>query len=266
MKVRKVFYFVEIHILIVIFIFTFFPKYLIPTDYFHSAPSEALLYPSSTHLLGTDDLGFDIFSQLLYGGKISLKISFFTALLSAVGGSILGIFAGYYGGWKDRALIYITGIFLSIPVLPLMIVLGTFLGSNLKNIIFVLALVTWTHPAKISRNYILKIKNEKYILLSKGYGAGFLHIFKWHLLKPMWSTIMTSIIKIMNKAVLAEASLAYLGLGDPLSKSWGMIISRAMSFPNIYFTPYYKWWLFPPVILLIVLVLSLSSLSRKLES
>ena len=162
-------------------------------------------------------------------------------------------------------ILSIIDIFLSIPELPLMIVLGAFLGTNLKNIIFVLVLVTWTHPAKIARNEIIKLKNEKYILLSKAYGGSFFHIFRWHLLKPMWSIIITAIVKIMNKAILAEASLAYLGLGDPLSKSWGMIISRAMSFPNIYFTEYYKWWLLPPLVLLIILVVTLASLAQKLE-
>ena len=101
--------------------------------------------------------------------------------------------------------------------------------------------------------------------MSKAYGGNFFHIFRWHLLKPMWSIILTAFLNIMNKAILAEASLAYLGLGDPLSKSWGMIISRAMSFPNIYFTEYYEWWLLPPLILLIILVVTLASLGEKLE-
>jgi len=81
----------------------------------------------------------------------------------------------------------------------------------------------------------------------------------------MWSIILTAIVKIMNKAILAEASLAYLGLGDPLSKRWGMIISRAMIFQNFFFTEYYEWCLLPPLILLIILVVTLASLGEKLE-
>lgn len=264
MKLKKIFYSIEIYILLLFFIFTFFLEY-IPIHNMHLGTSKSLIVPNTEHLLGTDDLGFDIFFQLIHGGKISIEIGFFTAIFSAVGGSLLGAVAGYFGGWKDKILISIIDIFLSIPELPLMIVLGAFLGTNLKNIIFVLILVTWTHPAKIVRNEIAKLKNKNYILLSKAYGGNFLHIFRWHLLKPILSTIITAIVKIMNKAILAEASLAYLGLGDPLSKSWGMIISRAMSFPNIYFTEYYKWWLLPPLILLITLVVTLASLGRKLE-
>ncbi|KDE68645.1 peptide ABC transporter permease [Fusobacterium necrophorum DAB] len=264
MKLKKLFCNIEIYIILVFILFSFFFQYS-SFQNINLETTEALVAPNAEHILGTDDLGFDIFSQLIYGGRTSLEISFFTAIFSAIGGSMLGAIAGYFGAWKDKILLSIIDIFLSISELPLMIVMGAFLGTNLKNIVFVLVLVTWTRPAKIARNEIIKLKQEKYILLSKAYGGNFFHIFRWHLLKPVWSIIVTAIVKIMNKAILAEASLAYLGLRDPLSKSWGMIISRAMSFPNIYFTEYYKWWLLPPLILLMVLVVTLASLGEKLE-
>ena len=165
MKLKKLFCTIEIYVLLIFIIFAFFSKY-ISFQNINLETTDSLVAPNLEHILGTDDLGFDIFSQLVYGGKISLEISFFTAIFSAVGGSILGAFAGYFGGWRDKMILSIIDIFLSIPELPLMIVLGAFLGTNLKNIIFVLVLVTWTHPAKIARNEIIKLKNEKYILLS----------------------------------------------------------------------------------------------------
>jgi len=111
----------------------------------------------------------------------------------------------------------------------------------------------------------MKIKTENYIRLSKAYGAPFWHIFAWHLWKPLFSIILVSVIKIMNKAILAEASLAYLGLGDPLSKSWGMTITRAMDFPTIYLTDFWKWWLVFPTTVMVCTVLSVAAIGRWME-
>jgi len=101
--------------------------------------------------------------------------------------------------------------------------------------------------------------------IAKIYGAGFIHLFLWHFWKPFFSIIMMSVIKLMNRAILAEAALSYLGLGDPLSKSWGMIITRAMDFPNIYLTEFWKWWLVYPVIFMVLMVLSIAIIGQKIE-
>ena len=225
----------------------------------------ALLPPSKEHWFGTDDLGIDIFSEICYGAKNTIILSCSSALFSAVGGSIIGMVAGYFGGIFDEILLGIIDFFISVPDLLLMAVLGTFLGPSLKNIIFSIVLVSWIMPAKITRSQILRMKQENYIKIVKIYGAGFIHLFLWHFWKPFFSIIMMSVIKLMNRAILAEAALSYLGLGDPLSKSWGMIITRAMDFPNIYLTEFWKWWLAYPVIFMVLMVLSIAIIGQKIE-
>lgn len=232
----------------------------------HNEPSgPSLVSPSSEHILGTDDLGIDVFSQLVYGTKTTIFLSLTTALISGLGGSTIGIISGYIGGKFDSFILSIIDIMMAIPDLPLMIVLGAFLGPGIKNIIIVIALVSWTMPAKIARSQVLKLRNEKYIVLSRAYGGSFFFVFKNHIFKSIFPVLMASIMKIMNRAVLSEATLAFLGLGDPLSKSWGMLLTRAMSFPNIYFTPFYKWWLVPPLLLIVLFVTTLAMLSRNIE-
>lgn len=226
----------------------------------------ALSAPSREHILGTDDLGMDLFSQICHGARITFALSFGAAFLSGILGSLLGIFCGYQGGIYDKTLVMLIDISTGIPDLPLIIVLGALLGGSLRNIIIVISLLSWSGPARISRSQTLKLKTEKYIVLSKAYGGKFSYIFKRHLLKPIFPVMMSNVIRIMNRAVLTESSLAFLGLGDPLSKSWGMIITRAMSFPNIYFTPFYKWWLIPPILMLVCYVTYLAMLGRRWEN
>ena len=225
----------------------------------------ALSPPSREHWFGTDDLGIDLFASICYGAKSSLLLSIGSALTAAIGGSIIGMLAGYAGGATDTFVLSVIDFFIGIPDLLLMVVLGVFLGPGLTNIIFAISLVSWIMPAKIVRSEILKIKTEPYIRLSKAYGAHFLHVFVWHFWKPLFSIMLVSVIKIMNKAILAEASLAYLGLGDPLSKSWGMTITRAMDFPNIYLTDFWKWWLVFPTAVMVCTVLSVAAIGRKAE-
>lgn len=225
----------------------------------------ALVPPSKEHWFGTDDLGIDIFSEICYGAKSTIILSCSSALFAAVGGSIIGMVAGYFGGIFDEILLGIIDFFISVPDLLLMVVLGTFLGPSLKNIIFSIVLVSWIMPAKITRSQILRMKQENYIKIAKIYGAGFIHLFLWHFWKPFFSIIMMSVIKLMNRAILAEAALSYLGLGDPLSKSWGMIITRAMDFPNIYLTEFWKWWLAYPVVFMALMVLSIAIIGQKIE-
>ena len=226
---------------------------------------EALSPPSAAHWFGTDDLGIDIFASICYGAKSSLLLSVGSALAAAIGGSILGMLAGYTGGILDTIMLSVIDFFIGIPDLLLMVVLGVFLGPGLGNIIFAISIVSWVMPAKIVRSEILKIKTEPYIRLSKAYGAHFGHVFALHFWKPLFSVMLVSVIKIMNKAILAEASLAYLGLGDPLSKSWGMTITRAMDFPNIYLTDFWKWWLVFPTAVMVCTVLSVAAIGRNAE-
>lgn len=232
----------------------------------HNTPSGIpLSAPSARHLLGTDDLGMDIYSQLLYGTRVSVFLGLSSALVAGLGGSLLGIIAGYYGGFFEKLILTMIDIVMAIPELPFMILLSAFLGPSIVNIVIAVSLIAWIMPAKIMRSKVLEIKNENYVVLSQFWGGNFWHIFLKHLLPSVFPLMLIAFVHITNRAILAEASLAFLGLSDPISKSWGMVLNRAMSFENIFLTPYWKWWLVSPTIVLIIFVMAASQPARAIE-
>lgn len=226
---------------------------------------QALQPPSKAHLLGTDDLGMDLLSQLLYGARISLLIGFSTSVLAGIGGAILGLLAGYYGGIIDTIIMRLADMIMALPDLPMMILLGTFFGPSLKNIILVLVLFSWVVPARTVRSKVISIKQESYIVMAKSYGASFPYLFKTHFFPEIMPLLAITIIKITSKAIVAEAGLSFLGLGDPTAKSWGLIINHAINFKGIYFTNYWTWWVLAPLLATMLLILSISYISRDLE-
>lgn len=252
-------------IFILIILIAFLAPYI--SNHPYNLPSgNSLVSPSKTHILGTDDLGIDLYSQICYGARISIFVGLGTAFLSVLIGSSIGILSGYWGGCLDKFLMRFTDMIITLPQLPTMIVLGAFFGPSIKNIIIVLSIFSWTSLARIVRSRILTIKEEKYIQVAKGYGAKFSHITIKHFIPQIFPIIMVSFIKLISKAVIAEASLAFLGLGDPTSKSWGLILHYAVSFSGIYFTPYWKWWLLSPLISIILMIISISFIVREFEN
>lgn len=236
------------------------------TEYYYRIPSgEAFEKPSLNHILGTDDLGIDIWSQICYGARISILVGIGTALLAGLGGSLIGILAGYFGGKTDKLLMRFTDMMIVIPDLPVMIVLAAFFGPSIINIIIVLSIFSWTMPARLIRSQILHLKEESYIRAAKSYGAGFFHLTYKHFFPHILPLIMVNVIKIVNKAVVAEAGLAFLGLGDPTSKSWGVMLYHGLNFDGIYFTDFWKWWIVSPLTAILILVLAVAFISRDME-
>ncbi len=222
--------------------------------------------PGNGHWLGTDELGYDILSQIFYGARVSLLVGFGTALLSSLLGAILGILSAYTGGWIDKIIMRIIDVIIILPHLPVMIVLAAFFGPGIINIIFVLTVFSWVIPARIIRAQVLKLKEMKYIKAAETYGAGTYYLTKKHFLPEVFPLIAVNIIRLSGRAIIAEAGLSFLGLGDPASRSWGLIIHHALNFEGIYFTPYWKWWLIYPVLFLCLLIVSLAFISRELEN
>lgn len=154
---------------------------------------------------------------------------------------------------------------IAIPSLPVMIVLASFFGPSLLNIIIVLAIFSWSVPARTVRAATLSLKEQPYIKMATYHGADIFYILSRHFLPELAPLVLVSMIRLAGKAIVAEASLAFLGLGDPTSRSWGLIINHAVNFKGIYFTPFWKWWLFYPWVALTMLVTSLALLGRDLE-
>jgi len=221
--------------------------------------------PGAGHFLGTDELGVDLWAQICYGARVSLLVGLCTALLAVLGGGIAGIASGYLGGWPDKFLMRLIDILIILPDLPVMIVLAAFLEPSLLNIILVLALFSWVFPARIVRAQVLMLKEQSYIKSAQTYGAGTWYLLWRHFFPEVFPLLAVNIIRLAGRAIVAEAGLSFLGLGDPTSKSWGLIIHHATNFKGIYYTSYWKWWLLYPWLALTILVTALAFLSRELE-
>jgi peptide/nickel transport system permease protein len=226
---------------------------------------KSLESPGPSHILGTDELGMDIWSQICHGARMSLVIGLAVALISGLGGGMLGILAGYVGGIWDNLLLRAIDITLALPNFPLLIVIAAFLGPSIVNVILVLVLFSWAKPARIARSQTLTMKKQKYVISAKLHGAGPTYIIRKHLLPEILPLIFVSIVNLSSYAIVAESGLAFLGLGDPTSKSWGMMLYYSTHFRSIYFTPYWQWWVIPPLVALIFLLLCLAFIGRDLE-
>lgn len=138
--------------------------------------------PGVDHLLGTDELGIDLWAQICYGARVSLLVGISTALLAALGGGLIGIVSGYLGGWPDKILMRLIDIMIVLPDLPIMIVIAAFFGPSLLNIIIVLALFSWVIPARIVRSQVLVLKEQSYIKAVQTYDAGTWYLVRRHFL------------------------------------------------------------------------------------
>jgi len=237
--------------------------------YPHSAflPSGGSLEaPSAAHLLGTDNLGLDIYAQVSNGFFHSLLIGLATAALAFLLGGVLGVTAGYAGGWADDAVQFLISVFLSVPQLPVMIVIGAFFGQSSLNIILIIALFSWAPIAKQVRARARSIRKSTYLVLAESYGGCLWYLFKTHMSRDILPLLAINSIGVIGRAIVQESSLAFLGLSDPLAKSWGLMIARCTGFSGIYFTPFWKWWLVSPVTALVLSVLCLRMLAKALEN
>lgn len=220
---------------------------------------------SQMHWLGTDNLGVDIFAQIAAGYFRSLMIGIGVAFLAFLLGGSLGILSGYMGGKVELVIAFLIHVFLSVPQLPIMIVVGAFVGQKTSNIILILAAFSWARIAKQIQAKTKSIGEKSYIHMAKRYGGNPWYIFKTHMAREIMPILTVLSLGVIGRAIIAEASLAFLGLSDPTASSWGMMIAKAMSFSGIYFTEYWKWWLMAPVMTLIISVVSFRMLAKTLE-
>lgn len=220
---------------------------------------------SSDHWLGTDNLGVDVFAQISAGFFHSMTIGIAVALLAFVVGGILGVTAGYLGGAVDNIIAFLINVFLSVPQLPIMIVIGAFFGQKTSNIILILATFSWAQIAKQVRAKTISISEKNYVLLAKSYGGTVFYVLKTHLFRHIFPLLLITSLGVVGRAIIQESSLAFLGLSDPTATSWGMMMAKALGFSGIYFTEFWKWWLLSPVLALVLSVLCLRLLAKKLE-
>lgn len=213
--------------------------------------------PSLAHPLGLDDGGIDMLSLLLQGGQTSLLIGFTAALISMVVGGGVGVIAGYFGGWLDTVLMRITDFFLVVPLLPLAIVVSAVWGAKLTNMILVIGLLIWTTTARLVRSEVRSIKERAYVRRARSIGAGHVRIIGRHILPQIGPLLIANMTLAIASAIFLEASLAFLGLGDPAAITWGKIIELGFVRTAVSSG---AWWAIVPAGLCIALVVTACSL------
>jgi peptide/nickel transport system permease protein len=219
----------------------------------------ALKYP-----LGTDADGRSVLTLLIWGSRISLLIGFTATLLSMVIGALIGIVAGHFGKIIDNLLMRITDWFLVVPFLPLAIVLAKTLGASLGVIIFVIGVTSWPGTARIIRAQALAVETRPYLERSRALGAGHGHQMLRHVLPSVMPLLLANTILTVAGTILAETTLSFLGLGDPLRPSWGQMLNEAFftgggSTGN-------QLWLIAPGVAIIVVVMGFTLVGHALET
>ena len=242
-----------------------------PTDTIRDANGRGLTFaPPSVHgPLGTDDAGRDVWTQLVYGARISLMIGFVAGSLAMFIGSAFGIFAGYYGGKLDTLLMRITDIFLVIPDLPLTLILIAVVRQMnlgippLVVLIAVIGLLYWTSTARLIRSQVLSIKERQFVARARAIGASNSHIIRKHIFPQVLPLIVASTVLIISTAILVESGLAFLGLGDPTQPSWGTMLNFAFDRSAI---SNGAWWFYlPPGLAIVWVTLGCVLLGNVLE-
>jgi peptide/nickel transport system permease protein len=242
-----------------------------PTDTVRDANGRGLTFaPPSIHPpLGTDDAGRDVWTQLVYGARISLLIGFVAGALAMLIGSAFGIIAGYYGGKLDTLLMRTTDVFLVIPDLPLIIVLVAVIRQlnlgipPIVVLIAVIGLLYWTSTARLIRSQVLSIKERQFVVRARAIGASNSHIIRKHIFPQVLPLIVASTVLIISTAILVESGLAFLGLGDPTQPSWGTMLNFAFDRSAI---SNGAWWFYlPPGLAIVWVTLGCVLLGNVLE-
>lgn len=230
-----------------------------PTATYVGRPFEP---PSLKHPLGTDEAGRDVFSQIIYGSRVSLLVGFSAAFVSTMIGVLIGLISGYFGGVVDTILMRITDIFLIIPMIPLAILLALFIGPSLLNIVILIGFLGWPGLARQIRAQVLSLKERPFIEALRALGASDKRIIFYHLLPNISGLMFASMIGGSVMAILAESGLAFLGVSDPRVMSWGRIVSRALGSGAIIRR---AWWvIIPPGLCIALLACGFSFLSHGL--
>ena len=233
-----------------------------PDDRVRVTADTILAPPSSEHLLGTDDVGKDVLSQLIYGARISLFVGFAGAFISMFIGAAVGMMSGYYGGRVDNVFMRLVDFLMVIPSLPLMLVVISIWGRGLNKIILVIGLLYWTYTARLVRSQVLSIKERQYITRARSIGAGGWRIITRHILPQVVPLIVAQGVLAVSNAIINEAVLAFLGLGDPTQLSWGTMLNFAFARAV---TRRGWWFLLPPGFAIVWVSLSVILIGTAIE-
>ena len=218
-------------IILILVTVAIFAPYIAPYNPVTMNLDKRLAPPSKDNLLGTDELGRDILSRIIYGAGVALKIIFIVLAIDLPLGILLGLMAGYFGGWIDEIIMRIADIFMAFPRLILAMAIGTALGPNLKNTMIAIALTMWPVYARLARGETLSIKERTFIEAERALGSSNLKILIFNILPLCFSTLIVRATLDMGNIIRIAAGMSFLGLGaQPPTPDWGLMISSGRNF------------------------------------
>ena len=222
---------VGLAIILILVTVAIFAPYIAPYNPVTMNLDKRLAPPSKDNLLGTDELGRDILSRIIYGAGVALKIIFIVLAIDLPLGILLGLMAGYFGGWIDEIIMRIADIFMAFPRLILAMAIGTALGPNLKNTMIAIALTMWPVYARLARGETLSIKERTFIEAERALGSSNLKILVFNILPLCFSTLIVRATLDMGNIIRIAAGMSFLGLGaQPPTPDWGLMISSGRNF------------------------------------
>jgi len=237
-------------VLFLIFLAIFAP-FLAPYEPNSRIKEDSSLGPSRTHFFGTDLLGRDIFSRVIYGSRISIEVGIIAVGISMVLGLFLGALAGYFGRWPDAIIMRVADIFFAFPYILGAIAIMTILGSGIVNIFIAIGVLGWAYFARIFRGSILSIKNKEYIEAARALGASNTRIIIKHIFPNAIAPIIVFATMNVGTAIIVEAALSFLGIGvQPPTPAWGKMLSESLNFIDIA-----PWMMLFPGLAIVITVL-----------
>ncbi len=238
-----------------------FPKSMLDVT---QATGDSFEPPSFSYPLGTDDTGRSVLALVAWGARVSLTVGLAATVIAMVIGTSVGIASGHYRGAFGGTLDRVTDWFLVIPYLPLAIVLATVLGKSMLNIIIVIGVTSWPATARLIRAQTLAIEGRPYLERARALGGGHVHQMTKHVLPNVMPLVLANTTLAVSLSILAETTLSFLGLSDPLTVSWGSILEEGFASGAI---SQGAWWvLAPPGLCVVLVVLSFNLVGRAVES
>jgi peptide/nickel transport system permease protein len=268
MPLRDPFAFAGILIYVLFAVVAFSADQLAPIDpmeilFTKAGKVAANMPPSAEFLLGTTNLGRDIYAQLVNGTRSALAVGLSAAVIVATVGTVVGLMAGYFGGWVDALLMRVADMALSLPFLPFVIVLTGFLGAETSNIVLAVAVLLWPNSARVIRSQVLSLRERAYVEAARVTGASQWRIMFVHIAPNILPLSFVYAAIAIGWAIITEASVSFLGFGDPTNVSWGMMLQDAFTSQALSREQYA--WFVPPGVCIILIVVAGFFISRGYE-
>ncbi|MFE9252342.1 ABC transporter permease [Streptomyces sp. NPDC007088] len=228
------------------------------------APGGPLEEPSGQFPLGTDQFGRNLLALLVWGARVSLSVGLLAAFLSVAIGTLVGVTAGHFRGWYSTVIMRVTDWFLVMPTLVLAIALATVLDRSLWTTVLAIGVTTWPTTARLVRAQTLSVESRPYIERARALGGGHGHVMTRHVLPNVMPLVLSQTTLVISNAILTEATLAFLGLGDPIIVSWGGLLQDAREAGAVSAGDW--WYLAPPGLAIALVALAFTLCGRTIES